>query len=667
MKEPIRSSLLTVMNEYLVARTEKFSNHPLGHFVRKEIPNLFKNLSFINDKKYIVKASVGKGNWTYVPWIAIMDRDVTKSTQEGFYIVYLFREDMKAVYLTLAQGVTKTSKAEIAKIKEEIRGFVQSSKRINKDDHIFLGNSDTAMAYAYSTAIYIEYSSDQLPSEELLQEDLKEMLNIYEKYKNYVKETSKKKKGKGNQWFLEKIIEALEFFGGSAHLKEINDYFDKNYGDELTIYKDWPAIVRQQIYLHSSDADKVFKGVPGDENDIFYSVKGKGKGFWGLRKYKQNENEMNVIKEEITDYLSYSELVNHIHQYIQSKGFLYSFEEVANLFLSFKTKPFVILSGISGTGKTKMVQWFAESVGATDENGQFTLIPVRPDWNDSSDLLGYVDIQGDFKEGPLTKVIKQAVKEPYKPFIVLLDEMNLARVEYYFSDLLSVMESRKWVDGEIVSSPLLTEEMAGYELIFPNNLYIIGTVNMDETTYPFSKKVLDRANTIEFNRVDLENLDFLKDLNKKDPLKITNHYLKPEYLHLKDVYEKHPNVVREVTKELVKINKILEAMYAHVGYRVRDEICFYLAYNEEAGLLDFNQALDFSIRQKILPRLSGSDRRIDQVLKDLYRLFTNKEFDEALNDYEHDIEMAKYPESAKKVLEMIRRLEEDGFTSFWIS
>src|SRR5690606_41853087 len=124
---------------------------------------------------------------------------------------------------------------------------------------------------------------------------------------------------------------------------------------------------------------------PGDENDICYSV--KGKDYWGLRKYKQNENEMNVIKEEITDYLSYSELVNHIHQYIQSKGFLSSLEEVANLFLSFKTKPFVILSGVSGTGKTKMVQWFATSVGATEANGQYTLIPLRPAWKDRSDVM----------------------------------------------------------------------------------------------------------------------------------------------------------------------------------------------------------------------------------------------------------------------------------------
>ncbi len=165
------------------------------------------------------------------------------------------------------------------------------------------------------------------------------------------------------------------------------------------------------------------------------------------------------------DYLSSKDVINHIDSYIKSKGFYYPKEEIINLFLALKTKPFVILSGISGTGKTKIIQWFAESVGATEENGQFELIPIRPDWNDGSDLLGYVDIKGDFKMGPLTKVIKRAVGNPDLPYFVLLDEMNLARVEYYFSDILSVMESRKWQNGKVVSSKLLTEEVAGEDLI----------------------------------------------------------------------------------------------------------------------------------------------------------------------------------------------------------
>src|SRR5699024_8856122 len=108
---------------------------------------------------------------------------------------------------------------------------------------------------------------------------------------------------------------------------------------------------------------------------------------------------------------------------------------------------------------------------------QYAMIPVRPDWNDGSDLLGYVDIRGDFKEGPLTTILRQAIANPDKPYFVLLDEMNLARVEYYFSDILSVMESREWIDGDIVSSNLLSKDISGKDIYIPENLYVIGTVN----------------------------------------------------------------------------------------------------------------------------------------------------------------------------------------------
>ncbi|AGX02770.1 hypothetical protein B14911_16880 [Bacillus sp. NRRL B-14911] len=372
------------------------------------------------------------------------------------------------------------------------------------------------------------------------------------------------------------------------------------------------------------------------------------------------------VKENESIYLFTKQLTDHIFNYIQSKGFYYRKEEVINLFLSLKTKPFVILSGISGTGKTKMVQWFAESLGANEKNGQFTLIPVRPDWSDGSDLLGYVDIKGDFKEGPLSKAIKAAQEQPDLPYFVLLDEMNLARVEYYFSDILSVMESRRWENGKVVSSVLLSEEVAKEGVTLPNNLYVIGTVNMDETTHPFSKKVLDRANTIEFNRVELDNLSFLNDLEEVDPIQIGQTQLASKYLHLKDLYKEDTKVIEKATNELVRINKSLQLINAHIGYRVRDEICFYLAYNKDGDLMTFEEAFDHCILQKILPRLSGSDSRIDQLLRELYLIFTNTEYQEN-GESQFDEESTIYPKSARKVIEMLRRLKDDGFTSFWIS
>ena len=380
----------------------------------------------------------------------------------------------------------------------------------------------------------------------------------------------------------------------------------------------------------------------------------------------QPNNAAAATREPPQNYYSNKQLVDHIYTYIKSKGFYYQKEEVINLYLSLKTKPFVILSGISGTGKTKMVQWFAESVGATEENGQFALIPIRPDWNDGSDLLGYRDIKGEFQKGPLTKVIERAFDNPELPYFVLLDEMNLARVEYYFSDILSVMESRKWEDGKIVSSNLLTKEHADIDIKLPNNLYIIGTVNMDETTHPLSKKVLDRANTIEFNRVELDYLEFLKDLAEVDPVVVGQKSFASDYLHLKDVYVKHPSLVERVTRELVEINKALQLINAHVGYRVRDEICFYLAYNEEGKFMKPDDAMDHCILQKVLPRIAGSDQRVETLLKQLFLLFAKEPIAEDLYQVKIDRDKAKYPHSAAKVLEMLRGLR-DGFTSFWIS
>lgn len=562
MNSNLREKFLTVLNEYLQARTERFAGHKMGSFVRNEMTTEITRLPFIDHGQYIVTGSVGQGNWAAVPWLAIMNKDITTSTQSGYYIVYLFSEDMERLYLTIAQGVTKTGKEELDKIKEEIREQIHMSQKVKKDDGIFLGTSLKAKGYANSTAAYIAYDVNKMPSEKELVEDLEEMLRYYE----------------------------------------------------------------------------------------------------GFIAYKEEGTKYEMIYERKEVYLDQQSIIDHVSSYIQSKGFFYEKKDLINFFLSLKTKPFVILSGISGTGKTKIVQWFAESLGATEENGQFTLIPVRPDWSDSSDLLGYVNLQGEFQKRPLIKVLEAADANPNRPYFVVLDEMNLARVEYYFSDFLSVIESRKWKDGKIVTSPVLPESITNKYITIPSNVYIIGTVNMDETTHPLSKKVLDRANTIEFNTVNLDYFNFLMDVEEKEAEIASNRSLETEYLHLKECFKENEDLVRNISNILIEINKILESVGAQVGYRIRDEICFYMAYNEQGKLLSFDEALDYQIYQKILPRLAGSDGRTEEVLKQLYVLFANEEYDSGNNDASY----ANYPRSANKLSHMLRRFEYDGFTSFWI-
>lgn len=379
--------------------------------------------------------------------------------------------------------------------------------------------------------------------------------------------------------------------------------------------------------------------------------------------------------------LGTKDVLTKVKAYIENKGFAYESGLIENFYLSLKSKPFVILAGTSGTGKTRLVKLFAEAVGANTNNGRYKMVSVRPDWSDSSDLFGHVDLNGKFVPGAIIDFVKRAELDITHPYFLCLDEMNLARVEYYLSDILSVIETRDYVNGRIVSDPLVSSSYYGTDsaaagrygtVLFPENLYIIGTVNMDETTFPFSKKVLDRANTIEFSYVDLLPT-FEPSESTPTISEISNDFLKADYLLLAQCADQQDKVIKYCT-ELQNLNIILQQASAHVGYRVRDEIVFYLLNNTAADLLSEREAMDNAIMQKVLPRIQGSSASVKKMLCNLFR-FCASDF-EGYQTETDDISAkmlkvaqnpdCKYKKSANKIAFMVRRYEEDGFTSYWL-
>lgn len=376
---------------------------------------------------------------------------------------------------------------------------------------------------------------------------------------------------------------------------------------------------------------------------------------------EENINDEDIV--EMDGEIIVIDIINKVSDYIKNQGYNYTYNQLSNLYLSLKTKPFTILAGISGIGKSKIIRLLADAIQA-----DYTLISVRPDWNDATDLIGYKNLDDKFIKGQLTKAILKAQQNTNKPHLICLDEMNLARVEYYLSDYLSIIESRKKVGQDIITDNIVEYQENGenIKLHIPDNIYIIGTVNMDDTTFQFSRKVLDRANTIEFSDVDLDNLFF--EVNEKvESLNVSNDFLKTTYLKTMDIELEYREYAKEVNKKIIEINEILKKSQKQFAYRVRDEILFYLVENKKANLLHEDTAFDYQIMQKILPAISGSEESIYQVLIDLLNFVcetnTIDNIEEATNYLKET--KVRYENSANKIIYMLKGYQNDGYVSYW--
>ena len=381
-----------------------------------------------------------------------------------------------------------------------------------------------------------------------------------------------------------------------------------------------------------------------------------------------------------------------------------------------RTKPFLLLAGISGTGKSRIVKQLAfescPDIAALRKDptspGNYELIEVKPNWHDSTEVLGYESEIGKphYVLTPFVRfLVKAMLYEDKAPFFVCMDEMNLAPVEQYFAEFLSVLESRKLIDGKITSEPLIKAEIfQKYEaqlfqdlfnkskddyqsiaeatqdpqmpygkapkvferlkedgLRIPSNLIVIGTVNMDETTHQFSRKVIDRAMTIEMN---IENAEtpFQDFFNGSDTL----HYYdspQPRELFLPKVVqaadalaelkdEDAEHIKANVPHLLFKLNEALEGTPFKIAYRVQNELVLYFyalreEKPEESAEALLESAMDAILMMKVLPRIEGDEDLLEKPLKALAE-FT-----------------AAYPQASKKVAEMQQRLPQAHFTSFW--
>ena len=314
-----------------------------------------------------------------------------------------------------------------------------------------------------------------------------------------------------------------------------------------------------------------------------------------------------------------------------------------------------------------------ESLDIEDSHSKYQIVPVGANWTDNTNILGYYNvITEDYQSTPAYKLIENATEDPDNPFFLILDEMNLSHVERYFADFLSAIES-----GEEI--PLYGKDET---LELPSNLFIIGTVNVDETTYMFSPKVLDRANTIEFETLraweymasGVSNDDFKGDIDYLQSPLIDSNISKLNIQDLKEILSEitfeGDNLWEILAMELTGFQETLKGSGFDFGFRVINEILRFMivAWRYENSPSEWNnweRYFDAQIKQKILPKLHGSEKAIGNVLTNLFNIcLEDRNNNENPKNFELTQENARYYTSALKLQNMAKVLSDQRYVSF---
>jgi 5-methylcytosine-specific restriction protein B len=432
-----------------------------------------------------------------------------------------------------------------------------------------------------------------------------------------------------------------------------------------------------------------------------------------LQIYREYKDKGRAVTTIIQPH-SYSEICSNFHKNCSSTdcGLSFSIETVCNFIASLAAKPFLVLTGLSGSGKTKLAQAFVRWLtpdsslvgdsGRVGSNPQYALIPVGADWTGNENILGYPDglDSSRYVSKPALEVILHAHNHPELPHFLILDEMNLSHVERYFADMLSAIESGEPIplyEGADRSKDGTTK--IPQRVSVPRNLFIIGTVNVDETTYMFSPKVLDRANVIEFRMDSRELGSFLKNPAKPDLGKLdgAGAAFARTFVHkAKSSFTIPTEIAPRFEEEMLLLFKVLQSSGAEFGYRVAQEASQFVHCYKELGAFSpgdtkwFDDALDAVIVQKLLPKLHGSRGKLEGLLWALAtfcggeRTGTTEAFlteclaaakcedevkfsPEAVNQKlraANPERKARYASSFDKILRMYRKLVRDQFVTF---
>lgn len=419
----------------------------------------------------------------------------------------------------------------------------------------------------------------------------------------------------------------------------------------------------QEVLKNQKNKDSYlyYSKAPGYGDNNFFSA--------SLKNYIDFITSKNIQKP--------TSILNEFESSIKHSSLHFSQSLILRFIASLTAKPFVILSGLSGSGKTKIAQSFVQWI--CENELQYKIVPVGADWTNREPLVGYPNgLNPDEYITPDSGVLHlllEAVKEENenKPYFLILDEMNLSHVERYFADFLSIMESddtiKLYTGSKRTALPNLSIPA---EITWPKNVFIIGTVNIDETTYMFSPKVLDRANVIEFRITAEEISNYFANPGVPDLDKLKRQGVGMSESFITISRDKSIAQNENISEELVFFFNQLKNVGAEFGYRSATEILQLVSKLKilEPSITDA-ACLDIAVMQKLLPKLHGSRSKLVKILVALGEICLSdrkdaqtKYFDSVqLENYSADSNV-KYPISFEKLIRMYKNVLANGFTSY---
>ncbi len=611
--------------------------------ISEEIPKVIESFNNIQSGHYQVLGFAGNNQWAEIPWIKVRDKQIDSINNEGLYLAYILAMDSRKLYLAIVYGEEGVGVRSLSEKASEYRKKIEIGNYQTNHQEVLLANASLVSGIV----CYREYTETEMPEDAVLAAEFEDFRKMYECCLAQDQGADKA---------------AVSGEPIAAIIKELNPAVENKAFEEIPepskLFIQERTAEQQQVASEPIPAetvavtfDNTIEEKPGEEKlgeesliaenpieteSVPEELKVRHQEQLGAEIQKHEElkitaetqtemaaasAEADIVQadteaQEVSSqsFIHYPAKNEYLTPYLQliqakmgNKGYYYPAELIKAYYLSIKSKPFVMIKGRVGSGKTSFPRLFAEAIGASSENGRFKRLLVGKNWTDDTHLMGHLDSRGHFIPGPAMLMLKAAKEYPDKPHFFLLDEMDQSPAADYLRLLLEGINGSK--------EPFLNREDFGADITafreygslnFPDNLYIIATINEGADRFPVDSRVIDSGNVIPMPVVEIGVFpDYGSPVGDSD-WENSQFKIHSQAKGLPEILERLMRLLNEVQQLLIKYD-------CPMGYRGKNEILAFGINSGAEGLFSEQEVIDLAIRQRIIPALECEEKTSSEV------------------------------------------------------